>query len=66
MRDDTRISIPDYLPGAAFLVKDHVIVQLNLAAEQKQIPIGARIHELISAGSQEYDMFTVVCSRRTV
>ena len=57
MKKNKHICIPDYLTCAAFLVEDNIVTQVNHAAEQRQIPVGANIHELISIGSQEYDSF---------
>jgi len=58
MQNDHTVSIPEHIPGAAFLVEDRTVTQVNAAAEQRQIPVGANIRELICVGSQEYDSFS--------
>lgn len=57
MQENESTVLPEYLTGPAFLVENQIVTQLNSAAEQRQIPLGARIQELISTGSQEYASF---------
>lgn len=47
----------EQLNCAAFLVKDHIITQVNSAAEDYQIRIGDDVREMIIAGIREYEVF---------
>ena len=57
MPTNQTVNLPEYLSGPAFLVENEIVTQLNSGAEQRQIPLGAKIRELISVGSREYDSF---------
>lgn len=47
----------EYIAQPAFLVKDNVVAAVNEAAARMQIKIGTSIHELITAGADEFSVF---------
>lgn len=55
------ISMLDMFMHPVFCVKDGIITKINQSARQYPIELGQNVHNLISAGRDEYENFSGVC-----
>lgn len=49
------------IPSPAFFVRDGIITEMNVAAQQHQLCSGSAVAELLSTGREEYSQFTDGC-----
>lgn len=61
MENGENMEVIDLIVQPAFCVKDGMIIRTNYAAQQRMVPTGTPIADLISTGAEEYEQFADGC-----